>query len=577
MKILNLGLLNLFLWGNSCGISLAQENLIVNGGFEEKDFGVLNSRPDAIAQIDKCKNWDSYGESFLSTDIHKASWFSTEDGYWQARCPNRGCDFYFENFDFEANQGATVATHNGGNNKHFAGASNSSTIWNKLSKSPKKESYVKLGFWYSPRGFQETSIKVYLRKQKGIIDDFTDDDLFELASFMIDSDTSNGNIATHTVCNWYYFESDWILIDDLDYPDLQFFHSCGEGCNLPQCWNNDPSYLYYDDVMLLNSECPPTNCDKNWGEISLAVDELHSSTDPFLITGLNNVSNVKVTINTGLGQQFNRIIEINDPANQIAWDGKDINGFEVAAAFYPYTIIAENGCTSKEVAGTIQKVNGDGTLTILNPPSIFSYNSVSRSPQPCCNLNGDITIQNETIIEDHLQGQIEYLATNTITAGPNVIVPAENNIEEQNTVLFQADNMITLLPGFTAENGSDFIAQISPCVTSMKSGFTSKPIANGQSEELAESNEIQHRLIHYPNPSNGVVNMSFYVDEEALPVSLTILNSHGEIVNKVVDNEYKDIGIHEILYDGSSLPAGIYLTNLSIGSKRYSSALVIID
>ncbi len=62
----------------------------------------------------------------------------------------------------------------------------------------------------------------------------------------------------------------------------------------------------------------------------------------------------------------------------------------------------------------------------------------------------DLILANETIST----GTLNYQAENSITAGPAYIIESGAN------VILEAGNIISLIPGFTADGGSDFSATI---------------------------------------------------------------------------------------------------------------------
>jgi hypothetical protein len=82
------------------------------------------------------------------------------------------------------------------------------------------------------------------------------------------------------------------------------------------------------------------------------------------------------------------------------------------------------------------------------------------------------------------------------------------------------------------------------------------------SSPLFYNNNYIDELV-YPNPSSGVVKISFQLPQ-AKKLSLNIYNNFGQIVKSLIDNEYLKEGAYTFLWDaknnsGQDLPNGLYL------------------
>ncbi|MDE3254513.1 MAG: metallophosphoesterase [Bacteroidota bacterium] len=82
------------------------------------------------------------------------------------------------------------------------------------------------------------------------------------------------------------------------------------------------------------------------------------------------------------------------------------------------------------------------------------------------------------------------------------------------------------------------------------------------SSPLFYNNNYIDELV-YPNPSSGVVKISFQLPQ-AKKLSLSIYNNFGQIVKSLIDNEYLKEGAYTFLWDaknnsGQDLPNGLYL------------------
>ncbi len=130
-------------------------------------------------------------------------------------------------------------------------------------------------------------------------------------------------------------------------------------------------------------------------------------------------------------------------------------------------------------------------------------------------------------------------ATETLTA--------QNVIASDAKADYQAGNSITLMPGFKAEAGATFLAQVKSC----------------DCNELAalKSEAEQVTLSAYPNPfvESTVIR---YQLKQASPVYLSIVDEQGKVLDVLVDDKSQEAGVHEYTYRNSSLPESMYLYSL---------------
>jgi hypothetical protein len=81
---------------------------------------------------------------------------------------------------------------------------------------------------------------------------------------------------------------------------------------------------------------------------------------------------------------------------------------------------------------------------------------------------------------------------------------------------------------------------------------------------------------NYPNPFNPITKIRYEIRESGL-VSLRVLNALGQEV-KVVDNEYKERGVHEIEFDASKygLSSGVYLYQLITKNQIITKKMILV-
>jgi spore coat protein A, manganese oxidase len=99
---------------------------------------------------------------------------------------------------------------------------------------------------------------------------------------------------------------------------------------------------------------------------------------------------------------------------------------------------------------------------------------------------------------------------------------------------------------------------------------------------LANLNKIVEDIIEagngvftvYPNPFSGSATLKLNLHESAAAVGLRLLDLNGTQVLEVL-NQQLEKGEHQLEINGSSLPKGIYVCEVSVNNKLYRSLLVL--
>ncbi|MBW6492596.1 MAG: T9SS type A sorting domain-containing protein, partial [Lentimicrobium sp.] len=96
------------------------------------------------------------------------------------------------------------------------------------------------------------------------------------------------------------------------------------------------------------------------------------------------------------------------------------------------------------------------------------------------------------------------------------------------------------------------------------------PGCNSQAQVIAacetvdiEETALESALSVYPNPLSDQMNITLALDKPN-PVSLIMTNNLGQIVAFINENQYS-AGTHQIFWNASKLPSGIYFLRLQIG------------
>ncbi len=67
---------------------------------------------------------------------------------------------------------------------------------------------------------------------------------------------------------------------------------------------------------------------------------------------------------------------------------------------------------------------------------------------------------------------------------------------------------------------------------------------------------------NYPNPFNPTTTLEYYLPEDS-HVSITIYNTLGQVMDRLLDNELNEAGYAEVVFDASAYSSGVYFYRLS--------------
>jgi hypothetical protein len=183
-------------------------------------------------------------------------------------------------------------------------------------------------------------------------------------------------------------------------------------------------------------------------------------------------------------------------------------------------------------------------------------------------------------LEDMSIGTTEvYVATNSITAGPNFTV------ESTGDVTFQAGNIITLKPDFTAVSDSRFHAYIDE---ELGGGGLGKRIATAPEVEamIAQATDVKtSELIPtiyslspaYPNPFNPSTMIRFGLPGPSRAV-LLVYDILGREITRLVDGNL-EAAYHTVMWQGRDasgmeVPSGVYIARLI--TPKYAKSIKML-
>lgn len=102
-------------------------------------------------------------------------------------------------------------------------------------------------------------------------------------------------------------------------------------------------------------------------------------------------------------------------------------------------------------------------------------------------------------------------------------------------------------------------------------GFTGTKVTSAKNEETCDTYRLNEA---YPNPFNPTTTIRYALPNRSY-VSLVVLNSLGQQVSALVHGE-RDAGNHEVTFDGTHLPSGVYFYRLLARDFMETRALLLI-
>jgi hypothetical protein len=187
----------------------------------------------------------------------------------------------------------------------------------------------------------------------------------------------------------------------------------------------------------------------------------------------------------------------------------------------------------------------------------------------------NITLQNDQI---EIGESVSYQANNTIiVAGNNSTYVVDGNGSDGGRLVLTVGESLTLLPGFSAELGSEFVATIGSCegiTAALKSATVD---ANDNSDKIysnTENNEIQSFFMKvYPNPNSGLFNIDFQLQDfknnNRLYFNVTDLMGKSYLTHNIGNQ-------NNISLDISDLIPGVYILNLYSESNLVETQKILI-
>lgn len=188
------------------------------------------------------------------------------------------------------------------------------------------------------------------------------------------------------------------------------------------------------------------------------------------------------------------------------------------------------------------------------------------------------------------------LSNQSVLSGQTVSLKAANNIDAMNYILSPSSNVelnaghnITLSPGFDAQAGSLFGAQIidwgtQPLARPFQEHTEEHFQPDSTPDTIAAAAEDKFELYqNTPNPFNPTTNISFIIPRaNTLPSNVTIdaYNAQGRKIATIASGIFT-AGKHSVSWDGNDskgkpVPSGIYFYKICTGKHSASKRMILV-
>lgn len=176
---------------------------------------------------------------------------------------------------------------------------------------------------------------------------------------------------------------------------------------------------------------------------------------------------------------------------------------------------------------------------------------------------------------------MDTLFSNIYQAG--AILESANTIPNNENVIFEAKQSITLNTGFHAVEGSDFLARINDCQENSIENIVPEEL-NIPSARLTNKSTIQDvasltnkaeqmNLKISPNPFSLTSNIQISIPTNSY-IQLNLFNINGHQI-KQMTNEFKEKGNYDLTLDASNLAAGFYYLSLKSATETITKKIVV--
>ncbi|MBO0950623.1 T9SS type A sorting domain-containing protein [Fibrella forsythiae] len=128
-------------------------------------------------------------------------------------------------------------------------------------------------------------------------------------------------------------------------------------------------------------------------------------------------------------------------------------------------------------------------------------------------------------------------------------ITARHRVSQGSITFYTAGQSVLLQPGFVAQAGAVFQAMIGPMT------MTGLEETESMLSLRAFPNPfVQHTTLEYTLPTSGRVQH-------------LLVDSQGKVVQQINAEVGESAGVHQARFDGTGLPAGVYLYRIQVGTR----------
>lgn len=175
------------------------------------------------------------------------------------------------------------------------------------------------------------------------------------------------------------------------------------------------------------------------------------------------------------------------------------------------------------------------------------------------NCESDKNLGNTYIHSD--TGLDVFNVSEDITSGAKVLATGYTNAK----TIYNAGESVCLNPSFEAEYGSTFLAFIHGCES---------PSPNFKIDGAKKNNTTSSNFEIHPNPASSKAIIEYQLKSDS-NVSFSLFSITGKQISTLLQNEQKFTGLHQLNFDISGLPTGIYYCTMHANEHIETQRIVI--
>lgn len=262
--------------------------------------------------------------------------------------------------------------------------------------------------------------------------------------------------------------------------------------------------------------------------------------------------------------------------NSIDWAGEDVDLTSDGGAIiavddgtFGFLKIAPFSNTGPDIDMDGVPDQSDNCLNTANPNQENGDGDSFGAACDCNDANPNdahLTIDNQPIPSGTYGGNITLSSVGTISAGSAMVT-------------FQAGESISLLPGFIAEQGSEFLAQITSCNSTPapvvgEDEVEMERVSHTSTLENIEIKNTEATLLIAPNPVSNSTTLQYNLLKTS-KVHVQIFDAIGHLHKIYLNGAMQTAGPHQVEINVSHFPAGVYVVVLTTEDQMISKKMIV--